>query len=680
MKSGFRASFYKSAIGRKPMETLIVAALILVALVGVSATSSYGQSNSSTATSCPPACQEIVPVLATQGVASVQDNPQPPVFGGEAGMYISNEGSNTVSVVSGTLTAANVPVGPAPLQGVYDPYGGLFYVPDSGANEISVLAGASLDTNIQIQASPLTPAFDPLNGYIYVPNNGGCDVSGNPSGGVCGTTVSVISGVAVIANITVGTAPEEPVVDTNVNSLYYGFVYVPNAASQTISVISGKNNTVVATIGSGPTYPVLVPRPPGGGVYDPNDDTIYMGSYIIQGTDVVGELPILSMPNLVIHPNETPPQFQVSCTASCVYNPYNKLVYEPSDPFQPVFGGFIVINGTDAIPSSCDDCGAPQAVFNPRNGWVYMGAEVISGDNPFALAAPISGAVAGPESYDPSLGSVYGVSSSSAVLLGNTCPQPGGDYNYSAVDVQICNGGGSEITSTTTSMTVTSNGGVNAGGSHVFSIVTSGNIPMASGNWIASGSNIIGQSGGAQISFSLTGQSGSSGVATITILKSEIIFLIGATALGGASGQLPTSRSIASWQPQLYIDGQLVTATTISQDSTYVYVTFPVHFSTHNITMKWIPAALALGTKQTSASNSSSIQTQSLTTNTTSINLVSQSTESSSSSSSSGNSVGFASLTSTFYGNMILVAIVAIVVIVSSAVLFSRRKRRANKS
>jgi DNA-binding beta-propeller fold protein YncE len=585
---------------RRSIFALVVVVLILVGFGGV-VTKTNGQTGSSTATTCPPACQEIVPIIPfANGSAPVQANPQPPVFAGDTGMYVSNEGSNTVSVVTGPLTAGTVSVGPSPLQGAYDPYGGLFYVPDSGADELSVLSGASLDTNIQLQASPLTPAFDPLNGYMYVPDNGGCDIAGSDSGSPCGTTVSVVSGVSVIANITVGTAPMEPVVDTNVNSPYYGFVYVPSAVSQTISVISGKNNSVVATIGSGPTYPVLVPRPPGGGVYDSADDTVYMGSYVIHGIDVVGQLPTLSLSSQSL--NGITPQFQVSCTASCVYDPYNGLIYEPSDPYQPVFQGFILINGTNATPFTDCGCG-DDAVFNPRNGWVYMGGPVVSGDTPFALAAPVAGALYGPQSFNPDDGFVYGVSGQSAIRIGNFCPQIGGEYNYSALDLQICNGGGSQITATTNNVTATSVGGVNGSGSHIFSIVTAGNIPMAAGNWTASGSKIVGQAGGAVISFSLTGQSGSKGMATITILKSEIVFLLGASALVGV-GALPTDRSIASWQPQLFIDGQQVTDTTITQDSTYVYVTFPIHFSTHQVQLKWISSADAIGTANSSGTTS----------------------------------------------------------------------------
>lgn len=633
-------------MGRAQAAASLIIVLILVSLGGSSV--SHGQT-----TSCPPSCQEIVPVIPTQGAASVQADPQPPVFGGDAGMYVSNKGSDSVSVVSGGLSVGNVPVGPSPIQGAYDPYGGLFYVPDTGAAELSVLAGASLDATIQLPASPLTPAFDPLNGYIYVPDNGGCDVGG---GGACGTTVTVISGLKVIANVTVGTAPMEPVVDTNVNSRFYGLVYVPNAVSQDISVISGKNNTVVATLGAGPTSPILVPRPPGGGVYAPQDDTIYMGSYVVQGLTVAGQLPTLSLTSQSLNGNT--PQFQVSCTASCVYNPDNGLVYEPSDPYQPNVQGFTLINGTSAEWFSCA-CGT-GAVYNPTNGWVYAGAPVISGDTTFALTAPISGAYVGAQSYDASEGFVYGAAGTEAVRLGNFCPQVGGQYNYSALDLSLCNRGGSAVTAVTATMTATNS--LNGGGSHIFSIVTAGNIPMASGNWTAQGSQIVGQSGGATISFSLTGKSGTAGTATIKVLKAEVVFLLALSALGGSSG-LPTSRSIASWQPQLYIDGQQVTDTSITQDSTYVYVTFPIHFSTHEVAMKWTPSADAAGTSQTASSTTTTTSPSSTTSTTTS------------SATSAVTSTGSSSAVSPAYA---IVSLASLGVIVSAYVLDShlRRARR----
>ncbi len=118
-------------MGRKPIMAFVVIVLILTWLGGAITPSAAQTNTSSTATTCPPACQEIVPVIPfVNGTATVQSDPQPPVFGGDAGMYVSNEGSDTVSVVLGGLTVGNVQVGPSPLQGAYDPYGGLFYVPN----------------------------------------------------------------------------------------------------------------------------------------------------------------------------------------------------------------------------------------------------------------------------------------------------------------------------------------------------------------------------------------------------------------------------------------------------------------------------------------------------------------------------------------------------------------------
>jgi len=392
-----------------------------------------------------------------------------------------------------------------------------------------------------------------------------------------------------------------------------------------------------------------------------------MGSYVIHGIDAIGELPTLSMPGLVIQSNEAPPQFQVSCTASCVYDPYNGLVYEPSDPNQPQFGGFIVINGTGATASSCDDCGAPEAVLNPHNGWVYMGSEVISGNEPFALASPISGAAAGSQSYDPNDGYIYGVSGQSVVRLGNFCPQIGGEFNYSALDLQICNLGGSSIVQMTNNVTATSTGGVNGSGTHIFSIMTAGNIPMASGNWTASGSKIVGQAGGAEISFSLSGQSGSRGLATITVLKAEVVFLLGTAALGGV-GSLPSSKNLASWLPQLYIDGQLVTDATMTQDSTYIYITFPIHFSTHQVQLEWIPSADAVGTANSTAANSGSSSTSTE-------GNISSSLSSSQLASSSSSSAGFRLAVGGDY--LAVVGITAAVMLLSSILVKLKRSGMA---
>ncbi len=226
----------------------------------------------------------------------------------------------------------------------------------------------------------------------------------------------------------------------------------------------------------------------------------------------------------------------------------------------------------------------------------------------------------------------------------------------------------------TNNVTATSVGGVNGSGSHIFTIVTAGNIPMAAGNWTASGTKIVGQSGGAVISFSLSGQSGSSGMATITILKSEIVFLLGATALGGIGG-LPTNRNIASWQPQLFIDGNQITDTTITQDSTYVYVTFPIHFSTHQVQLKWIPSASAVGTANASntTNSTSSSNSSSSSTGNTSSTSASTSQAVSSASSSAGSTLAVNS------GYLVIVGVSMAVILLGSALVKLKQTRVARE-
>ncbi len=526
-------------------------------------------------------------------IGPVQLDPQPPVVAGL--VYVSNEGSNTVSVLQDTGNIANVSVGPGPLQGAYDPHDGLFFVPDSGANEISVLSGAGLDANIQLQGTPSTPAFDPLNGYMYVPITGGpCGTNDTASNATScgGGIVSVFSGLTIVANVTVGGGPLEPVVDTNMKSPYYGFVYVPNGGSQTISVISGTNDSVVATIGSGASLPLLFnPPTPGGGVYDPYNDYIYMGTDIIQGINAIAPLPSLSLTSQAL--NGITPQFQVSCDDRCVYDPYNGLVYEPGDPNQPFFDGFVVINGTSAAAAgfgcSCSD----HATFDPLNGWLYLGATVVSGSTPFALNSPISGALYGTQSFDPEDASIFGIVGSEAIRIGNACGPPiGVSANYSVLDATLCDGAPPpQVSSANVTLNNMSPGAVAAFGTHVFSIMVD-SVALYAGQWTATSATTAKASSG-NISFQVTGQSGATGYATISVPKPFVAALLFAQS---SAGTLSAPASSFTQLPTLYVDGAPAKVFSWTQDGDNFYITFRVHFSTDNVTIAFTQVQLVNAT------------------------------------------------------------------------------------
>ena len=94
----------------------------------------------------------------------------------------------------GQLLSQPSPVGSNPTVVAYDPSNGYIYVTDSGSDTVSVINGATVIANITVGSDPYVVAYDPSNGYIYVTDSGS-------------DTVSVINGATVIATIPVGQWP-----------------------------------------------------------------------------------------------------------------------------------------------------------------------------------------------------------------------------------------------------------------------------------------------------------------------------------------------------------------------------------------------------------------------------------------------------------------------------------------
>ena len=82
--------------------------------------------------------------------------------------------------------------------------------------------------------------------------------------------------------------PEQPVVNTNPGSPYYGYVYVPNAvkdesASGTLMIISPDDNSVIRTMELGSSSAP-------GGFFDSENSLVYAGGYVINGTTELTEV------------------------------------------------------------------------------------------------------------------------------------------------------------------------------------------------------------------------------------------------------------------------------------------------------------------------------------------------------------------------------------------------------
>jgi YVTN family beta-propeller protein len=151
-------------------------------------------------------------------------------------VYVTNEFSNTVSVIDGgtqrvtdTITVGSFPYGVA-----VNPFNDRIYVTNRGSNTVTVIDSPTNTklSDISVGNSPVGIAVNPSSNWIYVTNiNSG--------------TVSVIDGITnkVTNTITVGKAPYGVSVNPLTNK-----IYVTNIQSSTVSVIDGSINRVITTI------------------------------------------------------------------------------------------------------------------------------------------------------------------------------------------------------------------------------------------------------------------------------------------------------------------------------------------------------------------------------------------------------------------------------------------------
>ncbi len=193
-------------------------------------------------------------------------------------IYVTNEFSNTLSVISGSgnTVESTIMVGHFPYGVAINPFNSRIYVTNRGSNTVSVIDGSTntkLD-NITVQQSPVGIAIDPASDWIYVTN-------------IDSNTVSVIDGITdkIIANITTDKIPYGIALNPITKR-----VYVSNTGSNTVSVIDEITNKIIGTINVGEN--------PVGIAVNPATNTIFVTNYssntvsIIDGTknEVIGTI------------------------------------------------------------------------------------------------------------------------------------------------------------------------------------------------------------------------------------------------------------------------------------------------------------------------------------------------------------------------------------------------------
>jgi len=256
---------------------------------------------------------------------------------GNGDVYVVNQDSNSVSVISGTTVVGTVTVGANPWAVGYDSGNGDIYVVNNGANSVSVISGTTVVGTVTVGSNPYAVGYDSGNGEVYVVNQDS-------------NSVSVISGTTVVGTVAVGSYPWAVGYDSG-----NGDIYVSNFGGTTVSVISGTTVGGTVTVGS---EPIAVG-------YDSGNGDIYVANYdsssvsVISGTTVVGTVTVGSYPD------------------AAGYDSGNGDIYmanQDSNSVSVIFGTMVV--GTVAVGAN------PWAVvYDGGNGDIYvlnLGANSVS--------------------------------------------------------------------------------------------------------------------------------------------------------------------------------------------------------------------------------------------------------------------------------------------------------------
>jgi YVTN family beta-propeller protein len=219
-------------------------------------------------------------------------------------VYVTNRGSDTVSIIDGSTNSKlhNVTVGNSPVGIAVNPTANWIYVTNINSGTVSVIDGITnkVTNTIAVNKAPYSIAVNPLTNKIYVTNIGS-------------NTVSVIDGKdnKIVSNVTAGENPVGVAVNTLTN-----IIYVTNYASDTVSVIDGKDNKIIKNITVGKTPVGIAVNPLTNKIYvtnigsntvsviDGKDNKIIKNITVnpsLRGSYKIGD-PVFSMPILVKFP------------------------------------------------------------------------------------------------------------------------------------------------------------------------------------------------------------------------------------------------------------------------------------------------------------------------------------------------------------------------------------------
>jgi YVTN family beta-propeller protein len=284
-------------------------------------------------------------------------------------VYVTDSGSNQVSVVDGLRLLRNVTVGSGAWYPLYDSKNGNVYVTVQFADQVAVIHGTSVIARISVPGA-FYETYDPENGWVYV-----LDAASNSN------IVSVINGTSLVGTVYAGQSPYGGAYDPADQD-----VYIANVNSDNVSVVRGL--TVVASVGVGqcPEFPV----------FDPGSEEMYVSNLcsnnltILNGTTVAGNVragdtpwsPVYNARNGIVYVPDAGAQTVTAVNGSRVlrtihlgYTP-DSLVYVP--PRGEVlalnaYGDNLSILGRDSVVGSVPTGDDPHsAIYDSADGYVYV--------------------------------------------------------------------------------------------------------------------------------------------------------------------------------------------------------------------------------------------------------------------------------------------------------------------
>jgi YVTN family beta-propeller protein len=304
-------------------------------------------------------------------------------------------GKGAVSVISGAVLVATIPVPIDPDSVIYDPANGDVYVGSTdcdsypcGSSVLSVISGTSVIATVQVPPVSAVIGFDPGNDDVLVGNATGCAprecLSGN---------LTFVSGTSVVAMVPTGGAPG-PVAYDDATGLLYVSVNTDIYISDGILVFSGTQ--VVATVPVGGC--------PGDLVYDAVNGYVYDA-----GLPACGDLVMPSQGNLTVISGSTVAAHVPVGIDSIVaaLDPDNGNVYAANFGS----GSVSVVHGTSLVASVPVGKYPQSVVPDIANGLVYVtndgsnNVSIISGIK-IAATVPID-YYPGTEVYDSGNGDMY---------------------------------------------------------------------------------------------------------------------------------------------------------------------------------------------------------------------------------------------------------------------------------